>query len=448
MPPVILPPNSIGSVPDVFAVPQPYQRSLRPPSLSYYLDWLVDEIEAVEYDGDDRNETKLFEDEDDDGEFDFISEGTRQEYIRTEILASIEYSNYRKVLVAKIFNRINSMGYGEMEDALSTDSHLKPQLLVCLHYVLRFTFANDETQSARQYIVDFAKSQSSGLNAELFGTGPVNFSGLDLSGLRFVGVDLNRANFEGANLTRVIFDGVNLHHAKFNETNLTGAYINNSNLWCVEFVRSNLRNLTFKSGNLGGVKFTESVLKGAIFVGESGTRVDFGRTDLSQIDMNGPIPMEIRTTKLPIGRGSGSIHGGPNSESRERGTLQYTQSRNVDHSDSNVEAEVNDVSVSIQVRRTGVLPPATGYSQNNISRGVVLGQTVQSNSTRSGSFQTKCADEGTSASLPVATPPRSSRSNVSAPTRNVALRLVWGWISGLTARIGSYFRSVYLRLWR
>jgi uncharacterized protein YjbI with pentapeptide repeats len=124
-----------------------------------------------------------------------------------------------------------------------------------------------------------------------------NFSGCDLSWVRFWGTNLSRVNFSRANLygcdfsqanlNEVNFEGAILEYANLGHTNLgefdfsgcdlSWVRFGGTNLSQVNFSRANLSNCDFSRANLSEVNFEGAILKNA----------DFSHTDLSGFDFSG-----------------------------------------------------------------------------------------------------------------------------------------------------------------
>lgn len=433
--------NSIAVVSDGTKLPVKPQGNSQAVSMFSDLDRLFDVVQELERDDDDESIDRKFDvdvDEDDD-DSDFPSEEVRQDFIRTSIDASMVYQSQRKILVSEIFTVFRKMSAEEMTVVLSGTGDSKLKLLTCMHYVLSCSGESDDAANAGQLIADLAKKQNHTMVAEIFGNGPVNLAGIDLSGINFVGVDLCRANFNGANLSGAHFESSNLSGASFENSNLSGAKFINTNLHFVKFVESNLSCVSFKTVVFNGVEFIDANLNGADFNGENLNATEFHRSALCRANFRG---VQIRLDNLKHCDLSWANFSGSNLEHSELhgSNLYLTNLNGTGLSREKLNGAIGEKSDMSDLRMENRNSFSNAYE-------LALKRSLQSSSGLINSV------ESTS---PTGVMPRSKSLIVNMSEKSsdplpqtMAVRpySILGWISSIKSGFWNFFRSVRLRIW-
>jgi uncharacterized protein YjbI with pentapeptide repeats len=91
---------------------------------------------------------------------------------------------------------------------------------------------------------------------------PLDFSGVDLSGVNLVGADLPRVHFDEAQLQGAEFDGAQLQDASFVGADLAGAVFDDAQLQRAIFATAQLKNVNFNSAQLQDAHFADAEMRG------------------------------------------------------------------------------------------------------------------------------------------------------------------------------------------
>jgi len=463
--------NSGAALSEVAEIRDQRQSSSGYVSMLSDLECLFDEVQEVENDIDDENIDGKFDadiEEDDDHGPDFNSEEARQKFLRTSIDASVIYQNQRKVLITNILSMFREMSSEAMVEVLSGRDESKLKLLTCMHYVLAYQGESDDVNFARQLIADFAKTQTRPIVAEMFGKGPVNLAGIDLSGIHFVGVDLSQANFDGANLSGASFEKSNLHLATFAKSNLTGAKFISTDLGLVKFVESNLTRASFKHVEFSGVEFIDAVLREADFSGEKLNQVQITKSNLCLANFRGAELGMLNLSNMNLrGADFRDVQIGHNNLMRcdlSGANFSGSSLRHLTLLGSNLYlANLSDTGLG-RGKLNGAIWKESDLSDLRIVTGTLFGNGANESAVKRSLSMTAAAPKSvqtndsmtvttTSKSLSVSMPQTVPQTMRPSPVEisqvsPAKAQSVWGWFSGIAFKIGGFFRSVYLSVRR
>jgi uncharacterized protein YjbI with pentapeptide repeats len=249
--------------------------------------------------------------------------------------------------------------------------------------------------------VNFRDADLTGANFAMANLSGVDFSGMDLRGIDFSGADLTGANFSGAKMDGTILRNADLRGIKIDAINLTRAVVTGANF----------SHFNFQGMDLTGVRFDGANMQGANLQGATLNRTCFNRVNLTDAVF---YFMDLR--------------------------IAYTESR--------IELDRAVFSAGwLECITAPVIQPRPLIIENPVSAETIVPYSDVAIPRTSSIMQRNSASNSSASNRPAPIVRRNVASPVVSQV-NQRRQSLWSWLSDVPLRIGSFFKTLFLGMFR
>ena len=346
----------------------------------------------------------------------------------------------------------------ELTDAIFNGSNLSGALfnesVLCRGEFVGANLSGANFGGADLFAAEMRNANLQGAKLNVKSMSGAKFEGADLRGADFAGGNLQQAEFSGANLENACFKGIQLTNVNFIGANLRNADFSGVDLMYLNFSKANLIGAKFIGDSMRSANFSGADLRDVSFVGQNFFATDFSRANLSGANFSG---MNLSGLRLDGAILSDVDFSDANVENMIFGRANLNRANfngaNVKSArfslDSNVDKSLFElyerIDNSFRLSNVRVLPQKSGAQANQ--RFTTGKPTLQGSPEKSHAAAAVIA-----ASAPkIAYVPMPQKIHGTSTLQSQKMPLTpttfWSWISGITFRLSSFFRSVPGRIW-